>query len=156
MGYACTAADHHATFQLTGSHVTGAFAVHMAAVHESADWPIVTCQNVYADSLLDDDLPVADGTVPVPDGPGLGVRLDPDAVGGYEVDEPDDRPENRILIEVSFPDDRTMYFDGSLQVQWDDELPYHVPGVTARIVPQDEEGWGDKHEQAADGGPFFA
>lgn len=156
MGDACTAAGLDATFQLTGSHVTGAFAVHLAAVHESAGWPIVTCQNVYADSLLRTDLPVADGGVPVPDEPGLGVRLHPDAVAEYAVEEPDERPETPILVEITWPDGRTMYFDGSLQVQWDDEIPYHEPGVTARIVPEDEDGWEELHERATEEGPFFA
>jgi len=155
-GDACGATNHHLTFQLVGSHVTTMMGVHLAAVTEAADWPVVTCENTFADSVLDTKLTVSDGTVPVPDGPGLGARLDAEAVAEYAVDDPDEEPAHPTLLEISFPDGRTMYFDGGLQVQWDDEIPYHVPGVTTRVVPEDEEGWQAKHDRASTEGPFFA
>jgi L-alanine-DL-glutamate epimerase-like enolase superfamily enzyme len=155
-GDACGATGHHLTFQLTGSQVSTLMGVHLAAVTDAADWPIVTCENTYADTLLDTELKLVDGGIPVPEGPGLGARLDPDKVAEYEVEEPDEEPSHPKLLEISFPDGRTMYFDGSLQRQWNDELPYHVPGVTARIVPKDEEGREAKFERATEEGPFFA
>jgi L-alanine-DL-glutamate epimerase-like enolase superfamily enzyme len=66
--------------QVLGNGLTTAFAAHVAAVAPGARWPLVTCLNIYSDDLLAAPLAIAGGAVAVPDGPGLGVTVDREAL----------------------------------------------------------------------------
>jgi L-alanine-DL-glutamate epimerase-like enolase superfamily enzyme len=62
--------------QLVGTGITTAFAMHQGAVCSHAQWPAVTCLNMYRHQLLNEPLTVQGGYVRVPEGPGLGVEVD--------------------------------------------------------------------------------
>src|SRR6185437_6662534 len=62
--------------QLVGTGITTAFAMHQGAVCSHAQWPAVTCLNMYRHQLLKEPLTVQGGYVRVPEGPGLGVEVD--------------------------------------------------------------------------------
>jgi len=66
--------------QLVGTGITTAFAMHQGAVCSHAQWPAVTCLNMYRHQLLKAPLTVQGGYVRVPEAPGLGVEVDEDAL----------------------------------------------------------------------------
>jgi L-alanine-DL-glutamate epimerase-like enolase superfamily enzyme len=66
--------------QLVGTGITTTFAMHQGAVCSHAQWPAVTCLNMYRHQLLKEPLTVHGGYVRVPEGPGLGVEVDEEAL----------------------------------------------------------------------------
>ena len=66
--------------QLVGTGITTAFAMHQGAVSSHAQWPAVTCLNMYQHQLLKAPLVVRGGYVQVPEAPGLGVEVDEEAL----------------------------------------------------------------------------
>jgi muconate cycloisomerase len=74
--------------------------LHLAAALEGATWPSVITVNTlagreqtrvggvfYTDDVITEPFPYRDGALRVPDGPGLGVELDPDKIRKYRVDD---------------------------------------------------------------------
>lgn len=61
--------------------------VHLAAVIPELRTAIDTHHPQHPDDLLVAPVPFADGAFSVPDGPGLGVELDPERVARYRIDE---------------------------------------------------------------------
>ena len=72
--------------QLVGVGLVTALSAHLGAVLPFAQWPTITCLNNYSDSLLTHPLTIHDGFLKVPEGPGLGVTVDEDALEGYRMD----------------------------------------------------------------------
>jgi L-alanine-DL-glutamate epimerase-like enolase superfamily enzyme len=66
--------------QLVGTGLTTAWTLHVGAVATHAQWPAVTCMHIWQDDLIERPLAIAGGYAQVPDGPGLGVTLDEEAV----------------------------------------------------------------------------
>jgi muconate cycloisomerase len=64
-----------------------AASAHFAATQPHAEYPSdVKGPSLHEASLLEDPVRIEDGYTYVPDGPGLGVRLDEDAIAEYRVD----------------------------------------------------------------------
>ena len=78
--------------QLVGAGLTTAFAVHLGSVLTHAQLPYITCSELWKKDLLKRRLPVKDGFIRVPDGPGLGVEVDEKTVEQYRVDEREPTP----------------------------------------------------------------
>lgn len=76
----CASANKDFFFQIVGTGITAAFALHLAAVATHARWPLVTATNTYAEHLLVDPIEIRGGFAHVPDGPGLGIAIDDDAI----------------------------------------------------------------------------
>jgi hypothetical protein len=90
--------------QIVGTGITAAYSLHFAAVLSHATLPAVDCHQVYEHSLLAEPLAVTDGTTPVPDGRGLGLEIDEDAIERLRLAEPFGKPPvRRQLIEVAWP-----------------------------------------------------
>ena len=86
-GFACGAANLSTVIQLTGGTLTKAMAMHMGAV-----LPIVS-HSINLDDQYEEDvtvarIPVVEGCSPVPEGPGLGVEVDEEALAGAEANRP--------------------------------------------------------------------
>jgi L-alanine-DL-glutamate epimerase-like enolase superfamily enzyme len=73
--------------QLVGTGITTAWALQQGAVYAQAQWPAITCSEIYTDDLIRTPHIVEDGYVRVPGGPGLGIEVDEDAVEALRVDE---------------------------------------------------------------------
>jgi L-alanine-DL-glutamate epimerase-like enolase superfamily enzyme len=73
--------------QLVGTGITTAWAVQQGVVYHQAQWPAITCSEIYSHGLIRTPLRVEDGYVRVPEAPGLGIQVDEDAVEGLRVDE---------------------------------------------------------------------
>jgi muconate cycloisomerase len=65
--------------------VAAAYAAHVACTIPNAVIPLDILHFLRENDLVHGALPPEDGTIPVPDGPGLGVELDADAVARYRV-----------------------------------------------------------------------
>ena len=81
--------------QLVGAGNTTAFAVHLGAALSHAHLPYITCSELWKKDLLKKRLPVVDGYIQVPDGPGLGVQVDEKAIEQYRVDDDEPTPKER-------------------------------------------------------------
>ena len=58
--------------------------LHVCAVTKSMTRPSdILSRNIREHNLITNEFPVVDGTIELPDGPGLGVMLDHDAVDRY-------------------------------------------------------------------------
>lgn len=155
-GAVAAMADMRLWLQLVGTGLTTALAAQFGAVLEAAEWPAITCHQLFEETLLEEEFVVDGGTMPVPDGPGLGVTVDADAVARHAVERPDERPTPDRLIEVSWPDDRRMYFSNydpqMLEAAHGGSMPFYEPGVSTRLVPDDgSDRWRRLHERAREG-----
>jgi len=80
--------EHNKPFwlQLVGTGITTAWAAHWGATLPQARWPAITCMNIWESQLLTTPLTVQGGFLQVPQGPGLGVTIDEEAINRYRVD----------------------------------------------------------------------
>ena len=79
-----------------------------------AQWPTITCHELYEHSLLTERMPVVGGHARVPEAPGLGIELDADALEKYRVEKADHSLPRR-LIRVTRPGGVHIYFVNSRQ-----------------------------------------
>lgn len=141
--------------------LTMLFWTHVASTMTHNVMPNVFCNHLFAETPLTDRITVEDGTIPVPEGPGLGYELDPAAVERFQIERPTERPSPDRLIVTTWPDRDPMYFatgDQMAEMGQAGEFPYFKQGVTTRIVPDDgTEEWEQLHERATEepviGGP---
>ncbi|MFB6219156.1 MAG: enolase C-terminal domain-like protein, partial [Halobacteriaceae archaeon] len=146
--------------QMVGTGVTAVFSAHVGAVCERAEWPAINCHQLYEHDLLAEPLDVADGTAAVPEGPGLGRRVDMDAVERFRAEIPDEKPPVDVLIETDWPDGPTLYTTTGKQLTSAaraDELPYFARGVETRVIEDDGSDWyQETFERARADGPVEA
>lgn len=83
--------------QLVGAGPTTAFALHLGSVLSHAQYPYITCHELFESDLLTQRLEIIDGYGTVPDGPGLGVEVDTSAIERYRVDPSEPTPKTRYL-----------------------------------------------------------
>ena len=100
--------------QMVGAGPTTALSLHLSAVLKQAQWPTITCHELYQHNLLTERIPVLGGHARVPEKPGLGVEIDEDALERYRVDAAD-HSLSRRLIKVSRPSGVNVYFVNSAQ-----------------------------------------
>ncbi len=143
--------------QIVGTGLTAAMSLHHAAVLSHARWPAVTCNTLYQHQLLADPFVVENGSVAIPDAPGLGVELDEDAVERLRLDEMPEKPYPHpgLLLAIRFPSGTTVYYTHTRQY-WDDfangRLPNFVPGVNLEHIPDDGgTEWADLQRRAQQG-----
>ena len=141
MSQGATAANVNMPFflQMVGAAPTTALSLHLSAVLSHAQWPTITCHELYEHSLLKERMPVVDGHARVPEAPGLGIELDEDALERYRVDKADHSLPRR-LTEVTRPGGTKIYFVNSGQ-KWTffqgGNRPVDDWGSTTRLVDDD-------------------
>ena len=81
--WAFAAANTPILLQYVGSGITAAFACQLGAVMHTATLPGVTASHTYEDDMILTPHTLQRGFMKVPEGPGLGVELDEDAVQRY-------------------------------------------------------------------------
>jgi L-alanine-DL-glutamate epimerase-like enolase superfamily enzyme len=74
--------------QMLGGGLMTAQMAHLSAVLAFARWPAITCRNLWTDDLVTTPMPVLNGTIAVPDAPGLGVEFDESALEKYTLRPP--------------------------------------------------------------------
>ncbi|HXF64880.1 MAG TPA: enolase C-terminal domain-like protein [Caldilineaceae bacterium] len=88
-GAAAAMANMPFFLQMVGTGLTTTLALHLGAVLSHAQWPAITCHELYSHPLLTERIEVVGGYAKAPDGPGLGVTVDESALENYRVDKAD-------------------------------------------------------------------
>jgi len=131
--------------QMVGTGLTTVMALHLGAVLSHAQWPAITCHELYEHPLLRRRLEVVGGHAQVPEAPGLGVEIDEEALARYRVERADHALPRR-LIKVSRACGVNAYFANTAQ-KW----------VFFGQINQPVTEWGNHTEYLDDdGSPAFA
>ncbi len=112
--WAFAAANTPILLQYTGTGITTAFACQLGAVMPTATLPGVTVSHARVSELTTEPHVMQRGFMKVPEGPGLGVQLDEDAVKRFSQTPAEDRPlaedRPRHFSVVSFPGGQNHYY----------------------------------------------
>ena len=146
--------------QIVGTGITTALSLQLGAVLSHAQWPAVNCMNLYEHDLLSKPLTIAGGYARTPDGPGLGITVDEDALTRYRMEPPYEHPPLRLLLAVVWTDGRRRYYADIGQV-WNDakngNMPIHEAGARLEYVDDDgSSDWDELQKRAAESAPVFA
>jgi len=95
--------------QMVGTGLTTTMMLHLGAVLTHAQWPAITCHELYEHPLLTERIEVMGGYGQTPDKPGLGVELDEAALEKYRVEEVDLSLPPR-LVKVTRANGVSIYF----------------------------------------------
>ncbi len=123
--------------QLVGTAWTTTMAAHLAAVCSHAQWPAVTCMNMYVDQLVTEPIQVKGGYYEVSDKPGLGIDFDEQSLK-WKVDSPD-------LPSLDAYNDKAIYAivrDNGQKTWYEGEMTAHGywPMAAKGNVPSFEHG----------------
>jgi L-alanine-DL-glutamate epimerase-like enolase superfamily enzyme len=88
-GLASAMANMPFFLQMVGTGLTTTMALHLGAVLSHAQWPAITCHELYSHHLLTNRIEVVGGYARVPEEPGLGVTVDEVALEQYRVQKAD-------------------------------------------------------------------
>ena len=130
--------------QNTGGNVTRALVVHMASVFPTATLHHVTATDLWAEDVVTPALKVEGGTVAVPEGPGLGVTLDREALDRWKQAKTDPYP--RALVRVQYEGIPAFYREGADRQPGRQRCPRRVRG-RVRSSPVDMDYWDDDGSQ---------
>lgn len=117
--------------QLVGTGLTTAFALHLGAVSTHAQWPAVTCLNLYEHQLIEEPIVVQGGYARVPEKPGLGIEISEDALRRYRTTS-SVKPNARAVYVVTRPNGDRTYYASETQY-WDDFLKGNQIGFEPRV-----------------------
>ncbi|MEU4701424.1 mandelate racemase/muconate lactonizing enzyme family protein [Nonomuraea dietziae] len=127
--------------QIVGPGLTTAWTLHLGAVLTHARWPAVTCLNVYADDLITEPIEVRGGYARVPEGPGLGVTLDEDALERWRVPDGFTPTPPRRLLGFHLGDGRVRRYAGIKQLfeecRYVGNLPVQPRGASLDVREDD-------------------
>ncbi len=125
---------------IVGTGITTSLSLHLGAVLPMAQWPAVNCLNIYSDDLLATPLEIQGGYARVPDGPGLGIQVDEQALERFKMQSPYQLPRERQLIRIQWVDGRKRYY-AQIGQCWTDALngnmPIHERGASLLPIPDD-------------------
>lgn len=126
--------------QIVGTGITTAYALQFGAVLESARWPAVTAMNIYQDDLIVDPIPISGGFARVSDAPGLGIKVDEDALARFRIEPPYEVAYPRTILSFHLSGNRTRHYANIYQLL--EECGANVPGsrVSVGSVPVQERG----------------
>ncbi len=149
--------------QLVGNGLMTTWAAHLGAVLTHATWPTITCVNLFSHQLLKTPIDVIGGYHQVPDGPGLGVEVDEEAVERFRVPDVQirpfadegklyERPKPRLLNTIVYPGGSCVHMASTGQGYGyfgDGHGPAQVEGVRLEVTPDDgSKEWSDLFERA--------
>ena len=135
--------------QMVGTGLVTALSAHLGAVLPLAQWPTITCLNNYTDDLLVEPLTISGGYLRVPEGPGLGVEVNEEALSKYAMEPPHRLPDQRHILTVVWPGGRAVHFANMRDHCWPHfrqhgNDPAQEPGATLEIWDDDgSKEWAD-------------
>jgi len=104
--------------QLVGTGITTSLAAHIGAVSSHAQWPAVTCMNLYEDQLITEPISIENGYYRVNESPGLGIRLNEDCLK-WKTDSSDlaliDAHNNKALFAIVYANGHRIWFNSSMK-----------------------------------------
>ena len=130
--------------QMVGTGLTTTMMLHLGAVLGHAQWPAITCHELYEHSLITERIDVLGGFAQTPDAPGLGINIDESALAKYRIDKADHSLPKR-LVKVTRACGVNIYFADTTFSQspfWD----------FFRTANQPVFEWGNNTELLADDG----
>jgi L-alanine-DL-glutamate epimerase-like enolase superfamily enzyme len=151
--HVCGAFNKSFFLQVVGTKIAAAFALQWGAVLENARWPSVNCHQLFERDAIKTKLPVSNGLAQVPQGPGLGVELDEEAIAMFRCDpKPKPYPHPDLLLAIRWPSATTTYYAHCKQY-WDDwqagRLPFFPRGVNLEQISNDGSSeWQSLRERA--------
>ncbi len=142
--------------QLTGSGVTAAWALHLAAVLTHARWPAINLNHMFVSDMVKPVIKLANGSAKIPDTPGLGYELDEDALEKYRIDRFPDRPRPNKLYAIRWPSGATSYYRNADEFRAEfvaGKLPVFARGVyMEEVIDNGGRQWKDLHAKVQSGG----
>ena len=146
--------------QLTGSGVTAAWALHLAAVLTHARWPAINLNHMFVSDMVKPAIKLANGSAKIPDTPGLGYEIDEDALEKYRIDRFPDRPRPNKLYAIRWPSGATSYYRNADEFRAEflaGKLPVFARGVYMEEVVDNGSGdWKQMNAKAQSGGVHVA
>ena len=144
--------------QHVGSGIRATFDMHLAAVLTHARWSAINLHHVFTETMIRPEIKVKNGTAVIPDGPGLGVELDEDALERCRIEplETLPSPPPDTLLAIRWPSGASSYYARAAQYRADflaGRLPVFPPGV--RMDPISNDGssqWKELQTRAQKGG----
>ena len=100
-GFAYGRANIQTIIQLTGGTLTKALALHLAAVLPTATGHSINLDDQYEEDVTKERIPVIEGFSPVPEGPGLGIEVDEEAIARLAANSPMVIPRHVGVLHVS-------------------------------------------------------
>jgi len=156
-GQLAGAFEHPFWLQMVGVGLVTALSAHLGAVLPFAQWPTITCMNNYTDDLLTEPLTIRGGYVQVPEGPGLGVGVNEEALVKYKMEPPYELPHPRHILSVVWPGGRVVHFANMRDHVWPHfrqrgNDPAQEPGATLEVWDDDgSKEWADLYERLQQG-----
>lgn len=139
--------------QLVGTSLTAVFGLHLAAVLSHARLPAVHCHHVYTQGLLRTDFTVTNGMAEIPTIPGLGVKLDEDAIEQHRIPKLQRTEVAPMLFAIHWPTGTTSYYARENQYAADflhARLPVFPAGTNfEEILDDGSREWRDLQGRAA-------
>ena len=135
-------------YQQTGGAINQAFLAHEVAVFKMATIDHVNGCHLWSGDVVKEDMPVVDGSVAVPKGPGLGVELDRNRLEKWAAADPVDK--GRFLVRIRSAGGPVAYLRHDPEPQGStDNLRFHdrlhlngIPGRPASYAnPLTTEFW---------------
>jgi L-alanine-DL-glutamate epimerase-like enolase superfamily enzyme len=154
-GQASAMANMPFFLQMVGTGLTTTMALHLGAVLTHAQWPAITCHELYSHPLITQRPDVIGGYARVPEAPGLGVEIDEAMVAKYRVDQADLTLPRR-LIRYSRANGVNVYFANNshnTSQMWGyfalGNQPLFERGVTTELLDDDgSPSFAELHAQA--------
>lgn len=139
--------DKSIFLQMVGTGITTSLMTHLGAVLPAAQWPAVTCMNIWADDLVTAPLTIRGGLIKTPDAPGLGVTVDETALSRYAMQPPFEVEPPRHILSVKWEGGRVLH-GKSLPQLWDSfwkgNFPNFERGVRLHVLNDDgSKDWAD-------------
>jgi len=151
-GALCASFDKPFWLQMIGTGITTAYAVHIGAVLTHAQLPAITGHELWEHDLLQERITVVDGTIRVPEAPGLGIEVDESALEYYRVAPGAPTPQELYLKQqricrVHIPNEaggKTAHDFTSESVYYsafsEGKYPGFVPGIRLEIIEDNQSG----------------
>ena len=134
------AANRPFWLQLVGAGLTTAWSAHFGAVLPGATWAADTDMHQWESQLITPKIEVHGGYYRVPEGPGLGVAIDQDALERYRVEYTFLEPPTHIYRYIRANGEATYYGCGKQELQHiypQSAQPICEAGSALEVVPDD-------------------
>ena len=153
-GFACAEANVSTVIQLTGGTLCKAMALHLGAVIPNVSHSI-NLDDQYEEDVTGGRIEIAEGSSPVPEGPGLGVDVDEEELSRIAKNPATEIP--RHIGALHLPGGHTYYTRGFPGVERLTGFPEgNIRGIRLEVMEDDgTEEFARRYDQLEKEGPLF-
>ena len=153
-GFACAEANVSTVIQLTGGTLCKAMALHLGAVIPNVSHSI-NLDDQYEEDVTGGRIEIAEGSSPVPEGPGLGVDVDEEELSRIAKNPATEIP--RHIGALHLPGGHTHYTRGFPGVERLTGFPEgNIRGIRLEVMEDDgTEEFARRYDQLEKEGPLF-